>query len=171
MRVQHRLAFFIILALVSLPSFGNSLEFAVNFMNEAMEEVAVEQVLPKCGESESSYTPAPLHDLFSKRGADCGSFIGEHGYGPHGKVLMEKFDELGECSPLLSPQSNLGEACPRWKLLNLEERKNFWVNAFAAIAWAESACKEKAKAAGTHDTAIGLLQLNASRSNRSWRGP
>lgn len=175
MRIFYTLA----LSVIFLPfkgAFSSSIEedatfAAVTFATEAMDAIELSPIPSQCIEPSGPYSPEPLDPKFQARGADCSSFIGPSGYGPYGRELLKKFDELGEYSPLLLPQNDLGPACPRWKLLNLDERKNFWVNAFAAIAWAESACKKDAKAAGVHGTAMGLLQLNGSRSNRSWRGP
>lgn len=167
MRLLGKISFFFLCLSAALASEERQ---AVILTDEALSAINAPLIQQECGEEASSYAPAPLDDLFKKRGADCGSFINESGYGPSGRKLLKKFDDLGECSPLLQSHNGFYKACPRWGLLSLDERKNFWVVVFAAIAWAESTCRPKAKAAGVHGTAMGLLQLNGSRSNRSWRG-
>ena len=65
----------------------------------------------------------------------------------------------------------MDKICPKWGWLSDEDKKMFWVWFFAAIAWKESTCNEKAiNKAATDGSAIGYLQLNEKVGARKWRG-
>lgn len=121
----------------------------------------------------------PLSAKFNEGGADCSAFIstsdpGE--YGSLGKVVIEYIREAGENSiyykNTLAGMGKGGSICPQWSSLTKGEKEHFWVWTFAAIAHDESKCIPSARnASGTNGVAIGLLQLDDKKSNRSWRGP
>ena len=122
--------------------------------------------------------PSPsLHADFKNNGADCTGFIHSDGnYGSYGAVIRDYLAREDDTSPyfrseqvgMVGPPS----VCPRWRELSREDKVRFWVWTFAAIAWKESTCvASSSNQEATYGHAVGLLQLDANRSDRSWRGP
>lgn len=116
---------------------------------------------------------APLSRAFSNLGADCSDFIKPDGsFGKLGNVISSHIDSMGNSTLFHSTNLPALQAfCPKWSRLNKEQRDYFWVWLFAAISWKESTCgAATVNRAATHGTAIGHLQLNKNKKDRSWRG-
>jgi hypothetical protein len=115
-----------------------------------------------------------LDEAFLERGADCTDFIEDDGsLGPYGETIDSYISNSSASSRFLNDGiPHIQEACSNWSNLNYDEKRHFWVWTFAAIAWDESTCKPSARnPRGTNGVAIGLLQLDEARGDRSWRGP
>ncbi len=119
-----------------------------------------------------------LHPDFYKFGANCSKFIMSDGeYGSWGLVISKYLNEEPGAEVFfqdeLFDEKNIDlNACPNWKSLDKKEREHFWVWVMAAIAYKESACKEKIKGESIHvgQHAMGLLQLDSHSDNLTWRG-
>ncbi|MEK6555554.1 MAG: hypothetical protein AABZ31_09965, partial [Bdellovibrionota bacterium] len=121
-----------------------------------------------------------LPDDFDARGANCNSFIKEDSsYGPHGISIRNaflKYTNPKHINRLLQNESALAysmpQLCPKYASFDFEGRVRFWVWTMAAIAWEEATCRDGAiNRRGTNDVAVGLLQLEKTKSKRYWRGP
>lgn len=114
-----------------------------------------------------------LHEKFSSNGADCSRFLKEDGKpGPLGDVISNHIKSLGDESQFLrNDLKGIERVCPKWAELTPENKTNFWIWFIAAISWKESTCgAAKKNPAATHGVAVGHLQLNKNRKDRSWRG-
>jgi hypothetical protein len=111
---------------------------------------------------------------FSAKGADCSNFIQNDGtYGAWGNTIKDYIQNSSAKSRFLGNGiTNIEHACPNWSRLNEEQKTHFWVWVFASLAHDESTCKANARnSKATNGVAVGLLQLDDTRSARSWRGP
>ena len=109
----------------------------------------------------------------------CRNFISDKGdpgsYGPWGEMVVKYLDEKGENSIFFSEEltgmSTGVQACPNWKDMSIDEKKHFWVWTMASISKIESTCNPKARnGQSTNGVAVGLVQLDERKSQRSWRG-
>jgi hypothetical protein len=115
-----------------------------------------------------------LSSLFSERGANCTNFIRSDGsFGPWGDTVHSAISNPNYRARFLNQNlPHITSACPNWRSLNDDQKMHFWVWTFAAIAWDEATCRENARnPRGSDGVAVGLLQMNELRSQRSWRGP
>lgn len=113
-----------------------------------------------------------LSGVYRENKADCSKFVTNNGsLGLHGKIIYDHLGKVSKSKYLSSNLPGMAEICPKWGNLSTEQRKVFWVWFFAAIAWKESTCNEKAiNKAASGGTAVGYLQLNEKTSARKWRG-
>lgn len=109
----------------------------------------------------------------------CTNFITDNGdsegYGPWGESIVKYLDEKGVDSIFysndLAGMSSGVTACPNWTGMTVDEKKHFWVWVMASISRIESSCDPKARnGESTNGVAIGLVQLDERKSQRSWRG-
>lgn len=120
----------------------------------------------------STHLPA-LADEFYEKGADCTPFIKRDGsYGWWGKVIASELDsgKYPRFTGVKPPPRDIHTVCPNYTRFNRSELKHFWVWVFASIAHDESTCRTQAKAQGTNDGAVGLLQMEKTYRKRFWRG-
>lgn len=113
-----------------------------------------------------------LSSAYRENKADCSKFINNAGeLGPHGKIIYTHIGKVTKSKYLSPIIPGMDSICPKWGWLTEREKKMFWVWFFAAIAWKESTCNEKAiNKAATDGSAMGYLQLNEKLSARKWRG-
>jgi hypothetical protein len=114
-----------------------------------------------------------LSSDYKRNGANCTEFIKPNGEpGKLGKVIVNHIQALGDQSQYYRDDLvNITTVCPKWKSLSKEHKTYFWLWMFAAISWKETTCgAHKENPAGTHGVAVGHLQLNKNRRDRSWRG-
>lgn len=109
----------------------------------------------------------------------CTNFITDNGdsegYGPWGESIVKYLDEKGDNSIFysndLAGMSSGVTACPNWTGMTIDEKKHFWVWVMASISKIESTCDAKARnGESTNGVAVGLVQLDERKSQRSWRG-
>lgn len=136
-----------------------------------------EQVLSQLSGNKSCMTHPHrlpgLTDAFDSKGADCTPFIKDDGtYGWWGKVLESELNSgrYPRFTHLPPAPRDIARICPNYSRLQLRERKHFWIWVFASIAHDESTCSTHAKAQGTNDKAVGLLQMEKTYRKRFWRG-
>lgn len=116
---------------------------------------------------------APLSAAFKANGANCSAFIKADGsLGKLGSVITSHISSMGDDTLFHSENlSGVKTLCPKWSTFNKEQRDYFWVWLFASISWKESTCgADTVNRAATHGTAVGQLQLNKFKKDRSWRG-
>lgn len=173
-----------LLSLVPASSFGSPCEWRAS--EPCVEDVALiggrlatlngEMSAPSSGCAEATALPG-LGSGFSRNGADCTGFIHEDGnLGTHGATIKAYLDQEGDGSPFFnSPRPGMVDPpaiCPNWERLSRREKIHFWVWVMGAIAWSESTClADRINSSASNGTAVGLLQLDDSYANRSWRGP
>ena len=115
-----------------------------------------------------------LTRLFSAQDANCTNFIKNDGsYGPWGDVVKTYVTDKSVSARFLGDNvAHITHACPKWSRLNKDQRTHFWVWSIAAIAWDESRCRANARnSRASNGVAVGLLQMEETKSQRSWRGP
>lgn len=127
---------------------------------------AIEGPTLDCNEPSMALGPG-----FSENGADCTAFIRPDGkLGELGDVIVQHINSMDD-TLFYDRDLSVVEVCPNWPTLNKEQKGYFWVWLFASISMKESTCgAAKINRDATHGTAVGLLQLNQSRRDRSWRG-
>lgn len=116
---------------------------------------------------------APLSAAFRANGANCSAFIKADGsLGKLGGLITSHISSMGDDTLFHSEQlSGVKTLCPKWPTFSKEQRDYFWVWLFASISWKESTCgADTVNRAATHGTAVGQLQLNKLKKDRSWRG-
>ncbi|HRO68120.1 MAG TPA: hypothetical protein PL182_11195 [Pseudobdellovibrionaceae bacterium] len=116
-----------------------------------------------------------LHPDFEDKGARCGIFIDRKGrYGATGSTIAEAVTTDPHLKYLISNEvaenKTMKRTCPGFAGMNEDQRAHFWVWAHASIAWEESKCGAITKN-GSNSEAVGLFQLEKSKSARAWRGP
>lgn len=125
------------------------------------------------------YCPPPAGDLkyvlsslYKENKANCNKFIDSRGeLGSYGTVIADHLDKISNSEYFKRSYPGMDKTCPKWAKFSKEQKKFFWVWFFAAIAWKESTCNEKAiNKNATSGTAVGFLQLNEKKSARYWRG-
>ncbi|MCH2534612.1 MAG: hypothetical protein MK008_09255 [Bdellovibrionales bacterium] len=126
----------------------------------------------------NEYKSPPLTNSFSALGADCSDYIDDNGnYGDRGKLLAKEILGEGRSTDrweyFKQGSRNLSSVCPNFNNLNDEEKLNFWIWTFAAIAWDEGKCISNiARSDATNGLAVSDFQLPENwKSGRSWRGP
>lgn len=86
-------------------------------------------------------------------------FVSPDGFGPLGKVVKETLSQ-GAVKDIIRYDTSFGGACPGYRSMNSEQRKNIWVFIVMSMSHYESSCKEKAINQGPYGLAAGLLQLH-----------
>lgn len=86
-------------------------------------------------------------------------FVSQDGFGPLGKVVKEALSH-GAVKDIIRYDTSFGGACPGYRSMNEEQRKNIWVFIVMSMSHYESSCKEKAINKGPYGLASGLLQLH-----------
>lgn len=132
----------------------------------------------RCDVSEQTITSYPLsQDFYDKGRTGCDNFISPEGeYGPYAHQVINHIktypysenEFLKEKFPGMTDGLNI---CPNWKKLNIQQKFDFWVWAFASISWDESKClPNRVNNRASDGIAVGLFQLNKSKKKRYWRG-
>jgi len=110
----------------------------------------------------SKEEPNPFFEIaqrmnYAKR---CQSkFVSKNGYGPLARVIKETLSR-GMGREVINYDTSFGGACPGYRGMNAEQRKNVWVFVMMSMSHYESSCKEKASNQGPYGLASGLLQLH-----------
>lgn len=86
-------------------------------------------------------------------------FVSQDGFGPLGNVVKETLSQ-GAVKDIIRYDTSFGGACPGYRSMNAEQRKNIWVFIVMSMSHYESSCKEKAMNQGPYGLAAGLLQLH-----------
>lgn len=86
-------------------------------------------------------------------------FVSERGFGPLGQVVKETLSR-GSVKDIIRYDTSFGGACPGYRSMGAEQRKNIWVFIVMSMSHYESSCKEKALNQGPYGLASGLLQLH-----------
>lgn len=86
-------------------------------------------------------------------------FVSDSGFGPLGQVVKETLTR-GSVKDIIRYDTSFGGACPGYRSMNAEQRKNIWVFIVMSMSHYESSCKEKALNQGPYGLAVGLLQLH-----------
>jgi hypothetical protein len=166
---------------------GSSMNGVKNCIEEFNQTVGSWGVSPSpCPAIETEVKKKPFATLseefnVSEKSSEnhCTNFITNDGdaggYGPWGETIVKYLDEKGENSIFynnnLAGMSNGVTACPNWSAMSVEEKKHFWVWVMASISKIESTCDAKARnGKSTNGVAVGLVQLDERKSQRSWRG-
>lgn len=116
-----------------------------------------------------------LHPDFAAQGAQCGIFIDRKGaYGPTGATIAEAVTTDPQLKYLISDEvaknKTMKKTCPGFATMNEDQRAHFWVWMHASIAWEETKCGVDMHNE-SNSRAVGLFQLDKSKSDRDWRGP
>lgn len=176
----------------SMPS-----ETELHFLESlgALDEAALAEVFSAWKES---FTYTESGGLNAKNDF-CERFIDVEGnYGIYGKVvaayLKEKLKK-NRTTPMLADDlvgmENAPKICPNWREFDDAMRIKFWVWTFGAMASLEASCgadpraikgvrgvpvysskkdKKGNRVVSRYKIAIGLLQMEKAKSDRSWRG-
>jgi len=91
-------------------------------------------------------------------------FVSKNGFGPLGKAVKETLSH-GFVKDIIKYDTSFGGACPGYRKMNSEQRKNLWVFIMMSMSHYESSCKENATNQGPNGLAIGLLQLHEQNEN------
>jgi hypothetical protein len=138
--------------------------------------------------------PAPTGDYYYPQmlprglSASCQNFIKSNGdYGPWGQIVRTEINRYGGKdldNVYMNPDKNIGRykrhsgepsqsittICPNFYSFTPEQKMNFWVYTYAALANAESNCDPKRPASpgvyNPNGVAIGLFQMELSASLR-----
>lgn len=86
-------------------------------------------------------------------------FVSHSGYGPLARVIKETLSR-GMGREVVNYDTSFGGACPGYRGMNAEQRKNVWVFVMMSMSHYESSCKEKVSNQGPYGLASGLLQLH-----------
>lgn len=157
---------------------------AVNPFTELKADASAEEpVAPAPAPAPAPANLPGLSKLFAEDGANkaCSEYISGPGgkYGEKGQKMMDAFNKdekyydalLGEAA---GKTESMQLNCPNFSKMSKDERKHFWVWAFASIAWMETKCgiprylKEKTDVTGRR--VVGEFQMNAPYKDRYWRG-
>lgn len=110
---------------------------------------------------------------FFNNGADCTGFVKPNGTpGELGNVIVKHIQGMGDKGLFFKKDlPGAKKLCPNWDQLTKEEMAYFWMWFMAAISWKETTCgANTVNKAATHGVAVGHLQLNQNKKDRSWRG-
>lgn len=91
-------------------------------------------------------------------------FVSQKGFGPLGKIVKETLSE-NSAKHLINYDRSFGGACPGYREMNGEQRKNLWVFVMMSMAHFESSCQNQVINQGPYGTASGLLQLHEESEN------
>lgn len=91
-------------------------------------------------------------------------FMGLQGFGPLGKAVKETLSR-GSTGSILKHNTSFGGACPGYRSMNLEQRKNLWVFIMMSMSHYESSCRESVTNQGPYGIATGLLQLHGGKED------
>jgi hypothetical protein len=166
---------------------GSSMEGVKNCINEFNKTVGSWGNSPiPCAVTETEFDKIPFPALpedfnvsYKPDENKCVNFIkaeeDSEGYGPWGEIVVKYLDEQGDDSVFfsndLAGMDSGVNACPNWTGMTINEKKHFWVWVKASIAKIESSCDTKARnGEATNGVAIGLVQLDERKAQRSWRG-
>jgi hypothetical protein len=86
-------------------------------------------------------------------------FVSQNGFGPLGKVVKDALSK-NSAKDLINYDRSFGGACPGYREMNGEQRKNLWVFVMMSMAHYESSCQHQVINQGPYGTAAGLLQLH-----------
>lgn len=86
-------------------------------------------------------------------------FISSAGFGPLGRVVKDALEKSTTIN-LLNRDLSFGGACPGYREMDSEQRKNFWVFVIMSMSHFESSCREQVLNTGPNGVAAGLLQLH-----------
>lgn len=114
-----------------------------------------------------------LHRSYFANGANCSKFVQSDGRpGVLGRTIIEHISSMGSKAQFFRNDLNgISSICPKWNTLQKEIKANFWVWFIAAISRKETTCgAATVNKAATHGVAVGHLQLNQNKKDRSWRG-
>lgn len=92
-------------------------------------------------------------------------FANQKGLGPLGRTVKEALTK-GLGKELLGHNNTFAGACPGYREMTVEQRKNLWVFVMMAMAHYESSCKENVVNRGPFGVASGLLQLHDDNEDR-----
>lgn len=91
-------------------------------------------------------------------------FIASSGFGPLGKVVKDALTKSSNIG-LLGRDLNFAGACPGYREMGVEQRKNLWVFVMMSMSHFESSCREQVLNTGPNGVAAGLLQLHHDSEN------
>jgi hypothetical protein len=96
-------------------------------------------------------------------------FASKAGIGPLGRVVKETLSH-NAAKDLITHNISFGGACPGYREMTTEQRKNLWVFVMMSMSHYESSCQDQASNQGPNGTAAGLLQLHDESENlyASW---
>lgn len=86
-------------------------------------------------------------------------FISSKGFGPLGRVVKDALTK-SSAKNLLQREVSFGGACPGYRDMNGEQRKNLWVFLMMSMSHYESSCRAQVLNTGPYGVAAGLLQLH-----------
>lgn len=87
-------------------------------------------------------------------------FVSSKGLGPLGKSVKEALSK-NSAAGLLSHDISFGGACPGYREMKAEARRNLWVFVMMSMSHFESSCRDQVLNQGPYGEAVGLLQLHS----------
>ncbi len=144
--------------------------------NESIAQVSDENLAPSTmdygvllKESLAAKKFANLADRMQYASRCEKQFVSQNGFGPMGKVVKEALSK-NSAKDLINYDRSFGGACPGYREMNGEQRKNLWVFVIMSMAHYESSCKHQVSNQGPYGTAAGILQLHEESEDRyvSW---
>jgi len=150
---------------------------AANTVKESLEQVKdagkVSQPCTANLEEAGQIVLTPHFNLNGVKG--CNQFIKDDGsIGPWGNSVVSTIVKLPSSELENSFFSNdipdMDFICPKFKDFSQQLKLKFWVWTFSSISWQESGCNPNVTAVGTNAKAVGLLQLEDTRTLRKSRG-
>lgn len=96
--------------------------------------------------------------------ATCQSYISKAGaLGVKGKMMRSL---MGNNLAFQKTTRDMGSLCPNFSNLSKDQKLNFWVWLWGALAFDESTCGQNTRAAGVNGVAVGEFQMEGSLALR-----